>query len=83
MEIPPSQYAQRSPLNFLLMLFSKGYAKAKPFIKMFGNGILSEFQETALATSSASLAATFAIGFSAVSRPVREASMGLTSRRAS
>ena len=36
-----------------------------------------------MATSSASLAATSAIGISAVSRPFREASTGLTSRRAS
>jgi hypothetical protein len=35
------------------------------------------------ATSSASLAATSAIVFSEVSRPFRDASMGLTSRRAS
>ena len=34
-------------------------------------------------TSSASLAATSAIGISEVSKPLREASMGLTSRRAS
>lgn len=35
------------------------------------------------ATSSASLAATFAIGSSAVLKPLREPSRGLTSRRAS
>src|SRR3546814_5801244 len=35
-----------------------------------------------MATNSASLAATSVIGISAVSRPFREASIGLTSRRA-
>jgi hypothetical protein len=46
-------------------------------------GMLGRSTYAGGATNSASLAATFAIVFSAVFSPFRDASMGLTSRRAS
>jgi hypothetical protein len=54
-----------------------------PPLPVITHGTINCVCYVATATSSASLPATSAIGFSAVLRPEREPSKGLTSRRAS
>ena len=82
------EFALASPAHHWLMVLLAtglvlGHHRRKLEATFCAEFLIYETGELVRVTSSASLAAMSAIGISAVSRPFREASMGLTSRRAS